>query len=74
MERRSFLRATALAGLASAAPWVFSRVRHRAFAQEVIYKGPYWVFVEAGGGGIPDSSSIPLKTRTRTDSIKALVR
>ena len=53
MERRSFLRATALAGLASAAPWVFSRVRHRAFAQEVIYKGPYWVFVEAGGGWDP---------------------
>lgn len=53
MDRRSFLRATALAGLASSAPWVFTRALSRSTAQEATFGGPYWVFVEAAGGWDP---------------------
>ena len=53
MDRRTFLRATAIAGLASTAPWVFPRALKRTTAQDAVYRGPFWIFVSAAGGWDP---------------------
>lgn len=53
MDRRSFLRASALSGLAFSAPWVFPSALRSAAAQAVTYGGPYWIIVHASGAWDP---------------------
>ena len=51
MKRRDFLKTTALAGLAVAAPLPFSSI---ARAEDVgSYEGPLWITINASGGWDP---------------------
>ncbi|MGD8858468.1 MAG: DUF1501 domain-containing protein [Myxococcales bacterium] len=52
MDRRTFLKASAIAGLASSAPWVFRSARAQDGGQGT-FDGPYWIFVSAAGGWDP---------------------
>lgn len=51
LDRRDFLKLAGAAGLAVAAP--LPGLPRRAYAQEEVAEGPFWVFVHAGGGWDP---------------------